>query len=92
MCEEFGGFPTRALWELKHDPDGLASTVMMLRAYARTKAAIDAADDESKAPTGEMADLVAEIESEIVKEEHEAKIAERLRKLGATLGDDDVME
>jgi hypothetical protein len=35
LCEEFGGYPTRALWELEHDPEQMAVTILELRAYAR---------------------------------------------------------
>lgn len=84
VCEEFGCLPTRALWELEHDPDGMALTVIMLRQFARAKAAIDAAGgDVDKMPKGAMADLVVDIEAEFTEEQHQAEIAKRLAALAA---------
>ena len=85
ICEEFPGtLPTRALWELEHDPDQLVLTIMQLRAYARTKAAMDRAKTAEEAPTGALADLVMDITTDLVRE----AIAARRAARGVTGQDD----
>jgi hypothetical protein len=81
VCEEFGCLPTRALWELEHEPDGLALTIIKLRAYAATKAAIDRATDEKEIPKGALADLVLDVTTELVKERVQRRVQERLAKV-----------
>ena len=49
-------------------PLSLVMTLMDLRAYARTKAAMDAAKKAEDAPKGEYADLVLDIQAEIARE------------------------
>jgi hypothetical protein len=84
MCEEYGCMPTRALWELENDPDQLALRIITFRDFIRTTDAIDAAvkaDKQDQVPTGPMAELVLEIESEVTREDTERAIAERLAEL-----------
>jgi len=79
ICEEFPGtLPTRALWELEHDPDCLVLTIIRLRAYARTKAQIEAAKTSDEMPTGPMADLVTDIMTDLTRARVERAIAARL--------------
>jgi len=76
--------PTRALWEIEHDPDHLAQRIITFRDFIRTKDAIDAAvkaDKKDAIPTGAMADVVLEIESEVTREDTERAIADRMAAL-----------
>lgn len=45
VCEEFGGYPTRALWELQHDPDQMAVQILALRSYEAARRLYRAAKD-----------------------------------------------
>lgn len=51
--------------ELEDDPDRTALRILELRAYARTKAAVDAAKTADEMPTGPMADLVQEMDVDL---------------------------
>jgi len=62
VCEAFGCTPSQARAELETDPDRTVLRILELRAYARTKAQVDAAKDPKDVPTGALADLVQEIE------------------------------
>ena len=77
LCEEFGGYPTRALWELEHDPDQMAVQILELRGYAAAKREYEAATnaDEYGAAVkrNAMVTLVRDIEHAIQ--------AEKLRRL-----------
>jgi hypothetical protein len=53
--------PSQARTELGTDPDRTALRILELRAYQRTKAAIDSAERPMDMPTGPLADLVQEI-------------------------------
>ncbi len=86
VCREFGCLPTRALWELEHDPDQLALRVMLVRDFLRTRAEIDraiAAEKDDLMPTGPMADMALEIEAEVTRAATEQAIAQRLAELEA---------
>lgn len=66
ICEAFGCLPSAAREELDTDPDRLVLEVLEMRAYARTKAGLEAADLKDR-PTGPMADLVQEIEVDVFR-------------------------
>ena len=88
ICESYHCLPTRALWELDHDPDRLALRILPFRAYAEMKARIDAVSRNEHAkpddmPDGPLADLVLDIEAAIVNEQAQAAIAKRLAALEA---------
>jgi hypothetical protein len=55
VCEEFGCVPSVAVRELLDDPERRALSILELRTYARTKAAIEAAQKPEDVPTGPMA-------------------------------------
>jgi hypothetical protein len=57
--------PSRALWELEHDPDQWAVRILLLRTYAQTKAEYDR--DASKVPPGPIRGLVEEFDFEPVE-------------------------
>jgi hypothetical protein len=62
VCEAFSCTPSQAREELEADPDRTALRILELRAYARTKAQVDAAKEAKDMPTGDLAELVQEIE------------------------------
>jgi len=37
ICQSFGCLPTRALWELQHDPDQMVVQLLEIRAYREAK-------------------------------------------------------
>ncbi len=72
MCEEFPYTPEQALAAWERAPEGFLEQVMEARAYARTKAACDAATSRKERPTGPLADLVTDIEFALAHEEMES--------------------
>jgi len=78
VCEEFGCVPSVAARELTEDPERRAVAIMELRAYARTKAAIDAAQKPDDEPTGPMAEWVWRVKAERMRQ----RKADRKRKAG----------
>jgi len=52
---------------LETDPDRTALRILELRAYAQTKAQIDAAKEAKDMPTGSLADLVQEIDVDLFR-------------------------
>jgi hypothetical protein len=69
VCAGFGCAPTAAKAELENDPH-LVWEILDLRAYARTKAAIDAAGgDPTRAPHGPLADWVMDVQADILHPE-----------------------
>jgi hypothetical protein len=92
VCESFHCLPTRALWELEHDPEQMALRILPLRAYAEMKDQVDAVSRNPKAkpedmPEGELANLVLEHEAELVRGRAAEAVAKRLASL--TVDDDD---
>ncbi|HXO85228.1 MAG TPA: hypothetical protein VN803_06860 [Gemmatimonadales bacterium] len=81
LCEEFGGWPTRALWELEHDPDGMAVKILGLRSYAAARREYqeaskkDAAAVKAAIERNPMVTQVIDIEHELVAEELERRKA-----------------
>src|ERR1700754_5110992 len=81
LCEEFGGWPTRALWELEHDPDGMAVKIHVLRSYAAARREYqeaskkDAAAVKAAIERNPMGTQVIDIEHELVAEELERRKA-----------------
>ena len=73
LCEEFGYTPEQAVRAWQRAPEGFLEQVMEARAYARTKAACDAARTRKERPTGPLADLVTAIEFELAQEEMETE-------------------
>lgn len=73
VCEGFGCLPLAAREELEADPDRMAVRILERRAYARTKAAIDAATEPGQVPKGPMADQVLEIQAQILRERRAAR-------------------
>ncbi len=67
VCETFGCVPTVALQELDRNPE-LVIDIMQMRAYAATRDAWHRATSEADAPKGPMADLVTDIEVELLRE------------------------
>lgn len=65
LCEEFQCLPSEALAELERVPVGLLETIIDYRSYAAAKAMVDA---DPKAQ-GERAQLVKQIEFELVAED-----------------------
>ena len=65
--------------EALNQPFDLSMALLELRAYARTKAAIDNAKDQASMPSGELADLVLENQAIIARE----IMAERKRRRGS---------
>ena len=65
--------------EALNQPFDLSMALLELRAYARTKAAIDNAKDSQSMPSGEIADLVLENQAIIARE----IMAERKRRRGS---------
>lgn len=63
LCEEFGCRPSEALDE----PAGLTLEIMELRAYARAKAELEAAQKEEDVPRTPMVERVWEVQGEIWK-------------------------
>ena len=57
-CEEFGCGITQAMYDLENAPHGLIFEVLDLRAFVRTKNALDNTKETKDAPTGLMADRV----------------------------------
>lgn len=79
LCEEFGCLPTRALWELEHDPDQMAIQILELRGYAAAKRDYEAAKDGT-----EYADAVKRNPMvQTVRDTEHAIQAERYRQLKA---------
>ena len=64
--------------EALDQPLALVQSIMDLRGYARTKAAVDAAKTPNDMPSGGYVDTVLEIQAEIARE----IMAERKRKRG----------
>lgn len=67
ICEEFNCLPSAALRELMNDPAQMAIDIMELRAYARTKEAIDNAHSDKDIPASPMVDQVFSIQAELLK-------------------------
>jgi hypothetical protein len=67
-----------AIRALTEDSERRVVAIMELRAYARTKAAIDAAPKPEDEPTGPMADWVWRVKAERMRQ----RKAERKRKAG----------
>jgi len=85
ICEEFGCVPSVAVRELTEDSERRALTILELRAYANTKAAVEAAKMPSEVPVGRMADLVQRVEVDVWRArtaEQRARDAVRKRKAG----------
>lgn len=58
-----------AIRELQELPEPLVWQVLELRAYARTKAALDAATREEDAPTGPMAEWVWRVQNHLLQQQ-----------------------
>lgn len=71
ICEEFSCLPSEALRELLDDPNNMALDIIELRAYARTKQQIDDARKQEDMPSGPLADLVWQVQHEIVRRRRE---------------------
>lgn len=73
LCESFGGYPTRALWELQNDPDQMALQILELRAYAdarqQYRACKDAEDVTKAIKRNPMVQLVIDMEHGIAAEQ-----------------------
>jgi hypothetical protein len=73
LCESFPGrFPTEIDAEIDRLPAGFLFHMLEAGAYARVKAAVDAADTEEKRkrlPKGELFTLVVDIEHELAEAE-----------------------
>jgi len=67
VCAAFHCTPSQAREELEADPDRTALRILELRAYAQTKAQIDAAKEAKDMPTGTLADLVQEIDVDLFR-------------------------
>lgn len=52
--------PTRALWELEHDPDQWVFRIMTVRAYEQAKALVDSGKSEADLPKSAAIDLAIE--------------------------------
>ena len=66
------------------EPLALSLRIMELRAYARVKQAVDAASTDAQMPSGPMAEMVFQIEHELLRERAErmqAREDERKRTL-----------
>ena len=68
ICEEFNCLPRAAIDELMNCPDKLVTTIINMRNYARAKEALDNAKRPEDKPTGRTAELVLEIQAEIIAE------------------------
>lgn len=73
LCEEFNCLPSAAVRELEEGIPGLAYDVMELRAYARAKAALDAAEKPEDVPTSPMVARVWAVMAEIHRRRRGAK-------------------
>ena len=73
LCDEFPYTPEQAVDAWGRAPDGFLEQVIEARAYARTKAAMDAATSRKNMPTGPMADLVTAIEFDVAAQDVETK-------------------
>jgi hypothetical protein len=73
LCESFNCLPTRALWELQHDPEQMALQILEFRAYAdarREYRACKEGDDVRKAvERNPMVQVVIDIEHGIAEEQ-----------------------
>jgi hypothetical protein len=79
VCRAYQVMPTRAMWEIEHDPDGMVFTVMAIWAYERAKADVDQATKANQdLPTDAMAQLVIDHEAAIAVEEVQNAIREAL--------------
>lgn len=67
LCEEFHCLPTEAVRELEEGIPGLAYDVLELRAYARAKAALDAAEKKEDVPISPMVARVWGVMHELKK-------------------------
>ena len=67
ICQEFRCTPSVALLELRRNEE-LVFDVLQMRAYADVREQLRAAKDEQSAPRGPMADLVADIEWELMED------------------------
>jgi len=67
ICEEFGCLPSAAIAEMRRHPD-LVMDVISMRAYAKTREAIESAKSADDVPKGTMADLVNDISVELFKD------------------------
>lgn len=87
MAEGFHLAPTRALWELEHDPDHMALTILQLRAYAQAKADYDRIEDaeqfERAVKWNPMVATVRDIEHAIVAEQIARKRAAAIARAQA---------
>lgn len=70
-CEEFSCLPSQAVRELLDDPQQLALDVMELRAYARTKDALDNAKRPEDEPSGPMVEVVWDVMNELLRRRRE---------------------
>jgi hypothetical protein len=61
VCDEFHCVPSVAVQELTGDPERRVVSILEMRGYARTKAAIDAAQKPEDVPTGPMATCVKRV-------------------------------
>ncbi len=78
VCEEFNVLPTRALWELEHDPEQMALRIIELRAYAAAKRAyaeVKPGEFEALAQRMPMVLQVRDIEHALAKEEWDRRRA-----------------
>jgi len=69
VCEEFQAFtPETAARAVMADPERRVLSILELRAYVRTRAAINAAQKPADVPTGPMADWVTKVMAARVRE------------------------
>ena len=76
LCEEFGCLPSAAYREWLACPVGFLEEVIDARAYAKTKAQVDASTKRSEQPHGPLADLVRQIEFGLAQQEIDARTAQ----------------
>ena len=77
VCEEFHCLPSAAIEELEAGPLNLATDIIMLRAYAEAKRAVDGAKSEDDLPNSPLIDQVMEIQAELIKEQRGRSTTER---------------
>jgi hypothetical protein len=75
ICEEFHCLPSRALWEMEHDPEQWATQIISLRSYARAKEAYDHAKSKADLPSSYWIEQVETIAFELAKQDYEARKA-----------------
>jgi len=68
------------MWELEHDPDLMVIQILKVRSYQQMQEAVAAAKTSEDIPRGPLADLVLQIETELVREAVERRVREELAK------------